>query len=75
MPAGPQDQRAAQSCQMLLGTHLVPGRLESEPDDPFLSFLLAILVSVGRPWGHLSSRAQRKFSKSCKNLRSHFFWS
>lgn len=51
---------AVRSRRMLLGTRLIPVGSESDTDDPFLSFSLAILVSAGIPWEHFSSKAQRK---------------
>ena len=52
-----------QSCQMFLETRLIPGGLEGETDDLFLSFLLATLVS-GVHWEYFSSKVPRNLEKS-----------
>lgn len=59
---------AVQSCQMFLGTRLIPVGMESETDDLFLSFLLATLVSGVMHWEYFSSKIPRNLEKSCKSL-------
>lgn len=80
--AGSQDKSAAveephfaaQCCQTLLGTPVLPVGLQSDPAGR-LSFSPATQASGRMKRERFSSRAGRDLWKSCKSSQLHFFWS